>query len=45
MFYGDLSEGFHVTTILPKLRQHDVVHHKKVGVNKAAGILQNSHVH
>ena len=35
----------HVTNILPKIRQHDVVHHRKVGVNKAAGILQNSHVH
>ena len=30
--------------MLPQLGQRDVVHHGKVGVNKAATVVQNTHV-
>ena len=30
--------------MLPQLGQHDVIHHEKVGFNKATLIVQNDHV-
>ena len=32
------------TNILPQIFQHNIVHTGKVGVNKAAAVVKNSHV-
>ena len=41
---SDPSEGYHGTNMLPQVGENDAIHHGKVGVNKAAEVVQNDHV-
>ena len=45
MEYGDPSEGYGGTNMLPHIGQHNVVHNGKIGVNKAVSVVENDHVH
>ena len=44
MEFGDPSEGYCITGMLPQICQHYAIHHVKIGVNKSVVPVHNSHV-